>query len=199
MQREMSNKIQLGETLNLWNNVSEVSSICKTSNLKDVFRKVDKLGDLWDKGTANANLIRYIPGWSNALRQGKIFNIVPKKVYATSTFSDKKLEFTTELAANTHTNYSSMCIVLPIQIKKPTDKTANVNEITLNNFFCHWLKEIDTRRYSDDIRILPTNNTVKIYQYAAHQSKHLPSKSLDDIRETLYMKKKSCCFNWWQG
>ena len=65
-------------------------------------------------------------------------------MYATSTFIDKKtFEFTIELAANAHTNYSSMCIVLPIQIKKSTDKTANVNVITLNNFFCHWLKEID--------------------------------------------------------
>ena len=50
MQREISNKIQLGETLNLLNNVSAVSSIDNTSNLKDVFGKVDKLGDLCDKG-----------------------------------------------------------------------------------------------------------------------------------------------------
>ena len=90
MQREISNKIQLGEALNPWNNVSEVSPIDNTSNLKDVFRKADKLGDLWYKGTANASLIRYTPGLSNASRQGKIFNIVPKKVYATSTYSDKK-------------------------------------------------------------------------------------------------------------
>ena len=82
-----------------------------------------------------------------------------------------------------------MCIVLPIEIKKSTDKTANVNVITGNNFFCHWLKEIDARRYPDDVRILPTNNTVQIYQYAAQQLKHLPSKSLDDIRETLLNEK----------
>ena len=79
MQREISNKIQLGETLNLLNDVSVVSSIDNLSNLKDVFEKVDKLRDLWDKETADASLIRYIPGLSNVLRQGKIFNIVPKK------------------------------------------------------------------------------------------------------------------------
>ena len=83
-----------------------------------------------------------------------------------------------------------MCIVFPIKIKKSTDKTANVNVITVNNFFCHWLKEIDARRYPDDVRILPTNNTVQIYQYAAQQLKHLPSKSLDDIREALLNEKK---------
>ena len=90
MQREISNKIQLGETLNPLHDVSAVLFIDNTSNLKDVFGKVDKLGDLWDKGTADASLIRYIPGLSNVLRQGKIFNIVPKRVYATSTYSDKK-------------------------------------------------------------------------------------------------------------
>ena len=47
----------------------------------------------------------------------------------------KTLEFTIELPVNTHTNYSSMCIVLPIQIKKSKDKTENVNVITVNNFF----------------------------------------------------------------
>ena len=99
-------------------------------------------------------------------------NIVPKKAYAASTYSDKKtLEFTIELAANAHTNYSSMCIVLPIQIKESTDKTANVNVIVTNNVFCHFLKEIDARRYPDDVRILPTNNTVEFYQYAAQQWK----------------------------
>ena len=191
MQREISNEIQLGETLNPLSNVSAVSSIDNTSNLKDVFRKVDKLRDLWDKGTVHANLIRYIPGLSNVSRQEKIFNIVPKKTYATSTYRDKKtLKFTIELAANTQTNYSSMCIVLPIQIKKSTDKTANVNMITVNNFFCHFFV-IDARRYPDDVRILPTNNAVEIYQYAAQQLKHLPSKSLDDIRDTLLYEKKA--------
>ena len=89
-----------------------------------------------------------------------------------------------------------MCMVLLIQIKRSTDKTANVNVITVNNIFCHWLKEADARRYPDDVRILPTNNTVEICQYAAQQLKHLPSKSLNDIRETL-LHERSCCFNWW--
>ena len=50
-------------------------------------------------------------------------------------------------------------------------------------------KELDARHYPDDVRILPTNNTVKSYQYAARQFKHLPSKSLDDIRATLLNEK----------
>ena len=45
MKREISNKFQLGQTLNPLNDTSAVLSIDNTSNLKDVFRKVDKLGD----------------------------------------------------------------------------------------------------------------------------------------------------------
>ena len=90
MQREISNKIELGETLNPLNNISVVSSIDNTSNLKDVFGKVDKLRNLWDKRIADGSLIRYIPGLRNVSRQGKIFNIVPRKAYAASPYTDKK-------------------------------------------------------------------------------------------------------------
>ena len=43
--------------------------------------------------------------------------------------------------------------------------------------------------------VLPTNNTVEIYQYAALQLKYLPKKSLDDIRETLLYEKTSVVLN----
>ena len=90
MQRQISNKIQFCETLNPLNNVSAVSSIYNTIKLKDVFGRVNNLGDLWDRVQANASLISYIPGLSNVLRQGKIFIIVPKKAYTTSTYTNKK-------------------------------------------------------------------------------------------------------------
>ena len=83
-----------------------------------------------------------------------------------------------------------MTIVLPIYFKKSTDKTADVDVVMVNNFFVHWLKEIDIRRYPDDVRILPTNNTVKVYNYAAQQIKHLPTKSLDDIKKTILYEKR---------
>ena len=83
-----------------------------------------------------------------------------------------------------------MTIVLPIYFKKSTDKTADVDVVMVNNFFVHWLKEIDIRRYPDDVRILPTNNTVKVYNYAAQQIRHLPTKSLDDIKETILYEKR---------
>ena len=67
--------------------------------------------------------------------------------------------------------------------------------ITVNNFFYHWLKEINARRYPYDARILPTHNTLEIYQYADQQLKHLPKKFLDDIRETLLYEKRAVVLN----
>ena len=82
-----------------------------------------------------------------------------------------------------------MCIVLPVQFTKKDDSTLDAAMITVNNFFAHWLKEIDVRRCPDDVRILPTNNTVDIYRYSAQMLKHLPKKSLDTIKETLLYNK----------
>ena len=78
-----------------------------------------------------------------------------------------------------------MTIVLPIYFNKSTDKNADVDAVTVNNFFSRWLKEIYIRRYPDDVRILATNNTVEVYNYIAQQTKHIPTKSLDDIKETI--------------
>ena len=165
MQSEVSNKIQLGENLNPLRDMSNVPSIDNVGNLKDVFGKVDTLGVLWNKGETDASLVRYIPSLSDASRQGQIYSINHKEAYAAQTYTDKKsLEFTVNLAANTYTNYSSMCVVIPIQRKKKIDNTAEINEtlMTVNKFFCHWLKEIDIKRYLDEVHILPTNNTVEI-------------------------------------
>ena len=81
------------------------------------------------------------------------------------------------------------------KLKKEPKKAQNVDEITVNNFFCHRLEKINARHYLDDVRILPTNSTVEIYQYAAQQLKHLPKKSLDDIRQTLLYEKVSVNLN----
>ena len=61
-----------------------------------------------------------------------------------------------------------MDLCIPLQLKKSTNTANDIDNdlITLNNFFVHFRKEIDIRRYDDDIRILPTNNTVDIYRYS---------------------------------
>ena len=192
MQKEITNKVQLGENLNPLKDLVNVPTVDNTSDLKDVFKKIDKLGNLWEDGKMDYNLIRYLPGMATVSRQGQIYNIVPKKGYAAFNYTDKKtLEFTYLLAANTYTNYSSLMIVLPIYIKKATNKTADIDATmtVVNNLFAHWLKEVDIKRYPDDVRILPTNNIVGIYRYSEKMLKHLPNKALETIKERLLYSK----------
>ena len=104
---------------------------------------------------------------------------MPKKTYASDGYTDKKqLKFVLDLRENTYTNYSTMEIVLPLQFTKKTNKAQQMdaNMITVNNFFGHWFTDIDIRRYPDDVRILPTNNSGDIYQYLNEQMKYLPEK-----------------------
>ena len=72
------------------------------------------------------------------------------------------------------------------------DKAADIDVtmITVNNFFCALFKEIDIKRYPDDVRIAPTNNTVNIADYSAQIIKHMPNKSLDTIKKTLLYNKE---------
>ena len=84
-------------------------------------------------------------------------------------------------------------IVPPVQIKKRANAAQNIDAdiITVNNFFAHWLKEVDIKRYPDDICILSTNNTVDIYRDSEKMRKHLPAESLDTIEETFLFDKET--------
>ena len=61
--------------------------------------------------------------------------------------------------------------------------------MTVNTFFAHFIKEIDTRRYGDNISILPTNNTINIYRYYDAMLKHMPDDALKTYDETLLYSK----------
>ena len=193
MQRPISNKIQLGDTLNPAKDYGGVPSIDDEGNLENLIGKVDKVGGFWKTGKADGDLARYLPNILPVTRQNQVAGQLPRKAYASVTYSDKKiLEFTLENTANTYTNYSSMEIVLPIQFTKKSNKTAQIDDdtVTVNNFFGHWFTDIDIRRYPDDMRILPTNNSVDIYQYSNAQLKYLPKKAaLTFLKTFLYCNK----------
>ena len=90
-------------------------------------------------------------------------------------------------------NFHNVHLVFPLKIKKKTNVANNilVTEITVNNFFAHWIKEIDIKRLGDDAPILPTTNTVEIYKYSDAILKHMPKKALAVIEnDLLYSKKK---------
>ena len=65
-----------------------MSSVDNSSDLKNVFTKIDKLGKLWKDGIMDFDLIEYIPEMTNISRQGQIYNALPKKAYASPNYVD---------------------------------------------------------------------------------------------------------------
>ena len=131
---------------------------------------------------------RYYPNILPITRQAQIASELPRKSYASVTYSDKKqLEFTLDLTAGTYTNYSTMKICIPIQFTKKSNKAAQMdaNMITVNNFFGHWFTDIDIRWYPDDMMILLTSNSVSIANYSNAEMKHLPIKSVKKLLKTM--------------
>ena len=58
-----------------------------------------------------------------------------------------------------------------------------VNQLT------NWIKEIDIKRYPDNLKILPTNNVVPLSDHAAKYLKHMPANALSTIKSTLLYEK----------
>ena len=86
---------------------SGVPAVDDEANLESIYGKADE------------SLARYIPNLLPVTRQNQLADTNPRKAFASITYLDKKnLEFILELAANTYSNYSSMELVLPIQITK---------------------------------------------------------------------------------
>ena len=188
MQKAISNKIQLGDTLNPLDDYAGVPSINDEGTLENLIGKVDKVRGFLKTGKADGDLSRYFPNILPITRQSQIAGELPRNAYASVTYSVKKqLEFLLDLTASTYNNYSTMEICLPLKFTKKTNKVLQMDAqmITVNNFFGHWFTDIDIRRYPDDMTILPTNNSVDIYQYSNAQMKYLPEKSVKKLLKTM--------------
>ena len=193
MQRNISDNV-LGQSLNPLKNSFGVESVDCSADFNNMLNKLDKLKILYDRESVDADMMRYIPGLSKIFYQGQLDGVKTKKAYAISTYTDKNiLEFNINLAKNHYTNFSSTLICLPVKILKNTNENANLHDdmITVNNFFMHWLKEVDIKRYGDHIPVLPLNNILEVYKYSDTILKHIPDKSLKTFQsDLLYSNKK---------
>ena len=140
MQKAISNKIQLGETLNPLHDYGGVPSINDEGTLENLITKVDKVQGFIKTGKGDGDLSRYFANILPITRQAQIAGDLPRKAYGSITYSDKKqLEFVLDLTASTYTNYSTMEICLPLKFTKKSNKAQQMdaNMITVNNFFEH--------------------------------------------------------------
>ena len=123
MQKAISNKIQLGDTLNPLDDYAGVPSINDEGTLENLIGKVDKVRGFLKTGKADGDLSRYFPNILPITRQSQVAGELPRKAYASVTYSDKKqLEFILDLTANTYSNYSTMEICLPLKFTKKSNK-----------------------------------------------------------------------------
>ena len=76
--------------------------------------------------------------------------------------------------------------------QKRTDKAQAIdgNMIPVNNFFTHWIKDVNIKRYGDDIAILPINKSLDIYRYSDAMLKHLPDDVLATFQEEILYSNK---------
>ena len=193
MQKAISDKIQLGQTLNPLNDYGDVPAINDEGTLEDLITKLDKVHGFVATGKADGDLSRFYPNILPITRQAQIAGKIPRKSYGSITYSDKKqFEFVLDLTANTFSNYGTTEICLPLKFTKKSNKTLQMDAqmMTVNNFFGHWFTDIDIRRYPDNMMILPTNNSANIHHYSNAQMKYLPAKSIKKLLKIMLSSNK---------
>ena len=194
MQREISDKNTLGDTLNPINDARRSTAIDRTtSNYDDATEKVQKTRDLINTGKYDADLAKYIPGLMDLAIQGMRDDIDTRENVAHPSYKDKELrDFQILLTENCYVNPSNIHICFPIKIKKKSNNSSDIDNdlITVNNFFAHWVKEISITKYGSNKELPPTFSPWEVYQYSDQMLKHLPSDALKTIQKThLYSKK----------
>ena len=85
MQQRISNKIQLGDTLNSALDYSGVPAVDDEANLENIYEKIDKIAGFWESGKADESLARYIPNLLAVTRQNQFSGTNPRKAFASVT------------------------------------------------------------------------------------------------------------------
>ena len=116
MQREITNRNTLADTLNPINDARRSTAIDRTtSNYNDVKEKVQKIRDLINMGKYDADLAKYIHGLLDLEIQGMLDDIETREKVAS--YKDKEqLDFQILLTDNYYINPSNIHICFPIKI-----------------------------------------------------------------------------------
>ena len=119
MPKAISNKIQLGDTVNPLDDYAAVPSVNDEGTLENLIGKVDKARGFMSTGKADGDLARYFPNILLVTRQVQIAGEIPRKACTNVTYSDKKQsEFILDLTANTYSNFSTVETCLPLRFTK---------------------------------------------------------------------------------
>ena len=137
-------------------------------------------------------LIKNLSSIAELAFKGLIYGIKNKKVSANSTYKNfKTLKFNIKLPTNQCFNWSSVHYLSSDSNKKKTNSVNNTDAtmMTINNFFAHQIKEINIKRYGDDLQILATGKSTEIYRYSNAILKYMLKDALKTFIKTLLNSK----------
>lgn len=158
-----------------------------------VLKKLDKLKIFYDKGKTDTDLLWYISGLSKIFHQGQIDNVMSKKTYDGSTYTDKHiLEFSINLKKKIITLTFQACYYFYYHDQKKITCSGS-NWCWHDNskqLFC----TLDKRHFYEKIwkclTILPLDNVIEVYRYSKAMLKHLPQKSLEMLAKNYFIVTK---------
>ena len=181
MQRDISNKNTLGETLNPYDDAPKSTATDRTaSDYYDAKEKVQKIRNLINIGKYDSNVSKHIPGLLELAFKGMLDDIDTREKFAHPSYVDvEELDFQILLTEKYYVNPNSIHICFLIKIKRKSNKNANIDSdmITVNIFLAHWVKEISITKYRSHKELPPTFSPWEIYQYSEAILKHLLSNS----------------------
>ena len=166
----MSNNIKIGSSVTPFQSVGKSTTVDKTaSDFDNANLKVNKIRRLIEQGIYNTDIARYIPGTLDLVFQGMIEKIMTIEQPADTTYSDKEiLDFELILDNNYYTNLKSLHLCFPIRFKKLSKIAHNLDAdiYPVNNFFAHWIREINITKSRTNKFLIPTTTPKEIYRYS---------------------------------
>ena len=124
--------------------------------------------------------------------QGQLNYIDTKKSHASSTYTEYRygtIRVCHRITSRYFFKFFYYTTLSSTNISK--ENKLDDDMIPVNNYFTHWIKDVNIKRYGDDIAILPINKTLDIYRYSDAMLKHLPDDVLATFQEDLLYSKKS--------
>ena len=95
----------------------------------------------------------------------------------------------TILDKNYYTNLKYLHLCFPIGFRKLTNaaKDLDPNLVPVNNFFVHWIKEIDITNYGTNKNLIPNTTPQEVYRYSDAMLKYLQENICQN--DLLFSKK----------
>ena len=138
MQREISDRVFLGQTVSPYEDAGRSSAIDRTtSDYNDGKEKIQKMRESISTGKYDEDIARYIPGILELKFQGMLEDIDTREKVAHSSYTDMEaLDFQIIVTNNYYMNPNSIHICFPMKFFKKSNEALDIDDdlITVNNF-----------------------------------------------------------------